>query len=238
MTAPFSTNRPMGKIRILSRSNEVFEDRAEAGRLLAIQLAEYKGRLPVILGVPRGGVVVAREVAHALDGSLDVVLAHKLGTPGHAELALGSIAENGKLFLNESVVASIGISDDYIEAEKARQLAQIRRRTELIRKVRPKVPLKGRIVIVTDDGVATGATTQAALWAVSMEQPEKLVAAIPVGPEDTILKLAEFVDEMVCLRAPPSFSAVGQFYDRFYPVEDEDMLRILADENKKSRGNR
>jgi putative phosphoribosyl transferase len=222
----------MGNTHILSRSSEAFEDRSSAGRLLGAELAEYKGRSPVVLGVPRGGVIVAREVAHALDGIVDVVLAHKLGAPGHAELALGSVAENGRLFLNASVVASVGTDDGYIEAEKSRQLAQIRRRTEMIRKVRPKVPLKGRIVIVTDDGVATGATTQAALWAVRLERPEKLVAAIPVGPEDTILQLSEFVDDMVCLRSPPSFFAVGQFYHHFNPVEDEDMLRILAEETR------
>jgi predicted phosphoribosyltransferase len=227
----------MGNPRIVSRSSEAFDDRASAGRQLAAELTEHQGRQPVILGVPRGGVIVAREVAHALGGVLDVVLAHKLGAPGHAELALGSVAENGKLFLNATVVASIGIDDSYIEAERVRQLAQIRRRTEMIRRVRPKVPLKGKIVIVTDDGVATGATTQAALWAVRLEQPEKLVAAFPVGPEDTIIKLAELVDDMVCLRCPPSFFAVGQFYNHFSPVEDEDMLRVLAEENKK-RGNR
>ncbi len=226
----------MSNTRILSRSSESFDDRSSAGRLLGAALAEYRGRLPVVLGVPRGGVVVARELAYALDGVLDVVLAHKLGAPGHAELALGSVAESGRLFLNPSVVASMGVDESYIEAEKARQLAQIRRRTEMIRKIRPKVPLKGRIVIVTDDGVATGATTQAALWAVRLEQPEKLVAAFPVGPEDTLLKLSEFVDELVCLRSPPSFFAVGQFYSHFNPVEDEDMIRILADHQGKTRG--
>jgi putative phosphoribosyl transferase len=228
---------PMGNVRILSRSNEAFDDRATAGRLLAAELAEYRGRQPVILGVPRGGVIVAREVAHALDGVVDVVLAHKLGAPGHTELALGAVAENGRLFLNASVVATIAIDDAYIEAEKARQMVQIRRRTEMIRKVRPKVPLKGRTVILTDDGVATGATTQAALWAVRLEQPEKLVAAIPVGPEETILELGKLVDDMVCLRCPPSFFAVGQFYSHFSPVEDEDMLRVLADQTR-SRVNR
>jgi putative phosphoribosyl transferase len=135
------------------------------------------------------------------------------------------------------VVATIAIDDAYIEAEKARQMVQIRRRTEMIRKVRPKVPLKGRTVILTDDGVATGATTQAALWAVRLEQPEKLVAAIPVGPEETILELGKLVDDMVCLRCPPSFFAVGQFYSHFSPVEDEDMLRVLADQTR-SRVNR
>jgi len=220
--------RRIGSVRILSHSSDPFEDRSQAGRLLAEELAAYKGKEPVVLGIPRGGIVVARELAESLGGSLDVVLAHKLGTPGQAELAMGSVSESGKVFLNENVVDSAHVSADYIEAEKNRQLAQMRRRIEQIRKVRPKVSLKGRIAIVTDDGVATGATTQAAFWAVAMEQPEKIVAAIPVGPADTIVRLAEFVDEMVCLRAPPLFYAVGQFYARFNAIEDEDMLRILA----------
>jgi len=234
MSTSDSTKR-MGQLRIVSRTNEPFLDRSEAGKLLAAELADYRGKEPVVLGIPRGGIVIAREIVEALGGVLDVVLAHKLGTPGHAELAMGSVSEAGRVFLNEDVVTSVNVSADYIEAEKARQLAQIRRRIEMIRKVRPKVPLKGRTVIVTDDGVATGATTQAAFWAVAMEQPEKLVAAIPVGPEETVSKLAKYVDEMVCLKAPPLFYAVGQFYARFNAVEDEDMLSILAADMRKKR---
>ena len=235
MSTSESTKR-MGQLRIVSRTNEPFLDRSEAGKLLAAELADYRGKEPVVLGIPRGGIVLAREIVGALGGELDVVLAHKLGTPGHAELAMGSVSEGGRVFLNEDVVTSVNVSSEYIEAEKARQLAQIRRRIELIRKVRPKVPLKGRTVIVTDDGVATGATTQAAFWAVAMEQPEKLVAAIPVGPEETVSRLAKYVDEMICLRAPPVFYAVGQFYARFNAVEDEDTLSILAADMRKKRG--
>jgi putative phosphoribosyl transferase len=224
----------MGRVRIISRSSETFRDRAEAGRLLAAELSEYQGKSPVVLGIPRGGIVVARELSQVLGGQLDVVLAHKLGTPGQQELAMGSVAEDGTLFLNEDVTKLIGVARGVIEAERSRQLIEIRRRTDLIRKIRPKVPVKDRVVIVTDDGIATGATTQAAVWAIRTEQPQKLVLAVPVGPEDTIQKLAESVDEILCLRAPPSFAAVGQFYRYFYPVEDEDMLRILADEFKNS----
>jgi predicted phosphoribosyltransferase len=129
----------------------------------------------------------------------------------------------------------MAISKEAIETERIRQLTVIRQRSELIRKFRPKISLKDRIVIVTDDGIATGATTQAAIWAIKTEQPEKLILAVPVGPEDVIRKLAKLVDEAICLRCPPSFAAVGQFYQHFYPVEDEDMFRILADEYKKTR---
>lgn len=217
------------ELRILSYSSVPFSDREAAGKLLADELREYRGQKTVVLGIPRGGIIVAREIARALDGELDIVLVHKLRTPGHEELAMGSVAEDGKLFLNQEVVGELGVGETYIQQEKARQLAEIKRRTELFRQVRPRVKLKGRIVIVADDGVATGATTQAALWAVRLEQPQKLIAAIPVGPEDTIKRLAEDVDEMFCLRAPRLFAAVGQFYRQFYPVEDEDVLRILSE---------
>jgi len=225
----------MVKPRIISHSGDPFVDRAEAGRLLAAELAERRGQKVVVLGIPRGGIIVAREVARALEGELDVVLAHKLGAPNQAELAVGSVAEDGKLFLNDTVVRDLGVGDEYIEQEKGRQLAQLQRRIAMIRKVRPKVSLKGKTVIVTDDGVATGATTQAALWAVRVEKPAYLIAAMPVGPEDTIERLAGDVDEMICLRTPALFAAVGQFYQRFYPVEDEDMLRVLRDEYRRTQ---
>lgn len=221
------------RLRILSHSSEPLADREEAGRLLAEELSEYRGRKAVVLGIPRGGIIVAREIAHALDAELDIVLTHKLRTPGHEELAMGSVTEDGKLFLNQKIVQELRIGDTYIQQEKTRQLAEIKRRTEMIRHIQPKIPLKGRIVIVTDDGVATGATTQAALWAVRTEQPEKLIAAMPVGPEETIRSLAEDVDEMLCLRTPPLFAAVGQFYRQFYQVEDEDMLEILREEGRR-----
>lgn len=222
------------QLRILSHSSSPFIDREEAGQRLADELSEYRGQNVVVLGIPRGGVVVAREVASALDGELDIVLARKLRTPGHEELAMGSVAENGKVFLNEDVVREFGVGESYIQQEKTRQLAELKRRSEFIRQVRPKIPLKGRIVIVTDDGVATGATTQAALWSVRLEQPEKLIAATPVGPQATITRLAKDVDEMLCLSSPPLFAAVGQFYQQFYPVEDEEVVRILGDWQKRS----
>ena len=225
----------MAKLHILSRSAQYFHDRTEAGKLLADALSAYRGQNPLVLGIPRGGVVVAREVARSLGAELDIVLAHKLRTPGHAELAMGSVSEDGRLFLNREVVEDMGIDESYIQQEKATQLAEMNRRTKIIRQVKPKIPVKGRIAIVTDDGIATGATTQAALWAVKLEQPRMLVAAIPVGPEDTIRRLARDVDEMVCLCTPPSFTAVGQFYQQFYPVEDEEMLKILREESKRDK---
>lgn len=223
----------MARLRIISHSSEAFRDRQEVGQLLAWELRNLPGRNLVVLGIPRGGIIVARELAQTLDAELDIVLAHKLRTPGHPELAMGSLTENGKIFLNEQVVTELGISHHYIEEETAAQLTEIKRRARLVRRIHPRVPLKGKIVIVTDDGVATGATTQAAFWAVRQEKPALLVAAIPVGPEDVVRRLAEGVDEMVCLRTPRFFSAVGQFYLRFEPVDDADVLKILREEQKR-----
>jgi len=223
----------MAKVRIISRSDERFKDREEAGRLLSLELQGFRGSNLVVLGVPRGGVVVARALARELDAHLDVVLAHKMRTPGHPELAMGAVTEGGQLVINEALVAELGVGAAGIEAEKARQLAEIRRRSDMFRRVVGKLSLEDKVAIVTDDGVATGATTEAALWAVRQEQPEKLIAAFPVGPTDTIFRLAEMVDEMICLRSPQFFLAVGQFYQRFDPVEDEDVLEILREEGQK-----
>jgi len=223
----------MARLRIISHSSEPFRDRQEVGQLLAWELRNLPGRNLVVLGIPRGGIIVAQGLAQTLDAELDIVLAHKLRTPGHPELAMGSVAENGKVFLNDQVVSELGIGYHYIEEETAAQLAEIKRRTRLARRVRPRVPLRRKIVIVTDDGVATGATTQAALWAVRQEKPALLVAAIPVGPEDVVRRLSKDADEMVCLRTPPIFSAVGQFYLRFEPVDDADVLKILREEQKR-----
>jgi predicted phosphoribosyltransferase len=211
----------------------------EAGDLLAHQLenVEIRGskfQIPlVVLGVPRGGVVVAREIAHALQADLDMVLAHKLGAPGNPELAIGAVCEDGKLFLDEEISSYMGVDDDYIKREKSRQLQEIARRVKHYRSVLPKIPLAGRVAIVTDDGVATGATLQAALWAVRQENPKKIVAALPVGPQETLEKLSRDADETICLQAPPFFSAISQFYSYFNQVEDEELLEILQEESKR-----
>jgi len=229
----------MGTLRIVSNSSRVFNSRMEAGDLLAhqlenVEIRESKFQIPlVVLGVPRGGIVVAREIAHALQADLDMVLAHKLGAPGNPELAIGAVCEDGKLFLDEEISSYMGVDDDYIKREKSRQLQEIARRVKRYRSVLPKIPLAGRVAIVTDDGVATGATLQAALWAVRQENPKKIVAALPVGPQETLEKLSRDADETICLQAPPFFSAISQFYSYFNQVEDEELLEILQEESKR-----
>lgn len=226
----------MGALRIIGREMRQFRDRAEAGRLLAAALAQRGGmKGPLVLGILRGGILIAREIARELGGEIDLILARKLGAPYNPELAIGAVTEGGELFVNEHVAAYAGADEEYIAMEREREMMEIARRVKLFRSVYPRIPLKGRRVILTDDGVATGATMRASLWAARREKPARLVAALPVGPEDTVESLAREADELVCLRCPPSFSAVGQFYRRFDQVEDEEVLGVLRAEPGRRR---
>ncbi len=224
-----------GKVRIISYSGERFQDRSEAGQMLAQEMSELKGKKAVVLGIPRGGIVVAQSLARGIEADLDIVLSRKLGAPDQSELAIGALAENGELYLNQEVVGELSVSESYIEQEKRHQLQEIHRRNSLIRKVLPRVSLKGRIVVVTDDGVATGATMQVAVWAVRHENPQKLIIAVPVASGEAIARLSQDVDELVCLRAPPYFMAVGQFYSEFEQVSDEEVLNILTQEKERKK---
>ncbi|MFW6125760.1 MAG: phosphoribosyltransferase [Chloroflexota bacterium] len=223
----------MGNVRIISRSSEPFQDRRHAGGALADALAHLRGRRAVVLGVPRGGVVVAQEMARKLDADLDVMLAHKLSAPGHRELAIGAVGENGSLLIDNDLVDRLGVSSSYLEEEQERQRSTMRHRTEIFRQVLPKVALEGRDVVVTDDGVATGATVLAALWAARQESPGTLIAAVPVGAEEALQHLSSEADEVVCLRAPMLFQAVGQFYVSFEQVEDGDVIEVLRQESRR-----
>ncbi len=222
----------MGKSRVVYYSDESFEDRKEAGRLLATALEGFRGKDTVVLGIPRGGMVVAGEIAGALNSELDIALSRKLGAPGNPELAIGSIGEDGKLFLNEDLAFRAGADKAYIEAEKARQLAEIKNRVQLFRQFKAKVVLKGKTVIVTDDGVATGATMRAALWASRRENPKKLIAAVPVGAGESVRLLADYADEVIVLRLPRDLQAIGQFYRHFDQASDQEVMAIL----KEARG--
>jgi putative phosphoribosyl transferase len=235
MSRQRANNRPEAKLRLVSYSGEQFKDRIQAGQLLAEELGDLRGKNAVVLGIPRGGIILAKEIARLLDADLDVVLSRKLGTPGQPELAMGSLAEDGKVFLNKDVVQTLGVTDRDIEQEKARQMVEIQRRNQLIRSALPKTPLKNRIVVVTDDGVATGATMQAALWAVRQEKPQKLIAAIPVASEEALQRLSTDADEIICLRRPSLFYAVGQFYSQFSQVQDDDVVQILAEEARRRK---
>ena len=195
-----------------------------------------KGAETVILGIPRGGVVVAREVSNLLSASLDIVLSRKLGAPRNPELAIGAISENGKIFLDDSIVSYTGADKEYIDREAKDQSAEIKRRSEIFRKILPKATLKSKVVIIIDDGLATGATMQASLWAARQEKPDRLITAVPVASREAIDRIAGYCDEVICLRLPDLFGAVGQFYSRFDQTTDEEVIGILKEEFTKRAG--
>ena len=206
-----------------------FRDRADAGRRLAASLAHLAGRSDVVvLGLARGGVPVAYEVAVALDAPLDVMLARKLGVPGHDELAMGALASGGLRVLNQSVIDSLRIPPAAVEEVAAREAAELARREHVYRQGRPQLDVRDRVAVVVDDGLATGATMRAAVSALRAQSPARVVAAVPVGSVETCVRLADEADEMICLRTPTSFHAVGQWYDDFTQVTDDEIRALLA----------
>ncbi len=205
-----------------------FQNREQAARLLARKLAKYRGKNPLVLGIPRGAVPMAKIIADALGGELDVVLVHKLGAPGQPELAIGSVDETGQLYVSE-YARDLGISDEYIKAEKESQLETLRLRRNLYTPFRPPIDPSDRIVIVVDNGIATGATMIAALRAVRARQPAKLIAAAAVVSPQTLRRIAVEADKVVCLEVPVLFYAVGQFFEDFPQVSDEDVIEILRE---------
>ena len=182
----------MGTIRIVSTEPRAFEDRAEAGRALARELSDLKGQHPVVLGIPRGAVPMAAVIADELDGELDVVIVRKLGAPYNPELAIGSVTEEGEAIVDDRIAHAVGASGDYIEQEKRRQMERIEERKRVYREVRPKAALEGRIVVIVNDGLATGATMKAALTSARAEKHESLIAAEPVGAQSTVQEMARY----------------------------------------------
>jgi putative phosphoribosyl transferase len=209
----------------------LFRDRHDAGLQLAVALAPYRQKRPIVLALPRGGVPVAFEVAKALAAPLDVLLVRKIGAPGHEELALGAIVDGDdpQLVLNEDVVRSVAPRAGYIDAEKQRQLAEIERRRQHYAGDRPPVSAKGRVVVVIDDGIATGATVKAALRGLARHDPARLVLAVPVAPADSLAELRAECDDIVCLATPDPFYAVGPHYRNFRQTTDEEVVRLLAE---------
>ncbi|MEW5783539.1 MAG: phosphoribosyltransferase [Bacillota bacterium] len=207
----------------------LFQDRRHAGELLAEKLHSYRGSSPLILAVPRGGVSVAEPVRLALGSELDLIITRKIGAPMQPELALGAVSGDGAVMLNDQLVGQLRLSRAYIDRAALDEQAEIRRRLRAYRGERPLPEPKGRLVILIDDGVATGFTLFAAIKALRRQQPQKLVLAVPVGPPDTLNKLAGEVDDLCYLAAPPHFAAVGQFYRDFSQVEDDTVISILQE---------
>jgi putative phosphoribosyl transferase len=204
-----------------------FDDRLDAGRRLAAALAAYQGRHPLVLAIPRGAVAMGAEIARLLEGELDVVLVKKLRAPGSPEFAVGAIDETGWAYIADHA-ARAGAGEAYLAREKAEQLALLRQRRAQYTPARAPADPAGRVAIVVDDGIATGASMIAALHAVRAKKPERLVCAVPVAPPESLEHLRPYVDELVCLEAPEEFMAVGQFYRHFEQVEDDEVVALLA----------
>ena len=215
----------------LARRNarRTFRDRREAGHVLAEELASYRGRDNLlVLGLARGGVPVGWEVAAFLQAPLDVFLVRKLGVPQWQELAMGALATGGGVVLNENVVRSLGISDEQLQTTIDRETEELHRRENAYRGGRPPVDIAGNTVILADDGIATGASMLAAVRAARAANPAQIVVAVPVGPESACRQLAEEADDVVCATMPPAFQAVGQVFEDFHQVSDDEVRELLA----------
>ncbi len=207
----------------------LFNDRSDAGKQLALQLEKYKDRKEVIvLGLTRGGVVTASEIASFLHATLNAVVVRKIGAPGNPELALGAISEHGEGVFNEHLIGLLGISPEYLAKEVERQKMIVKQRLALYRGSSASPDLKGKTIILVDDGIATGASMRAAIKSVKIAGAKKVVLAVPVAAPDSLRKMEKEVDEVVCLDSPAFFEAVGSFYRLFDQTTDEEIVRLLS----------
>ena len=214
-----------------------FRNRAEAGQVLARRLQQYKNQPDtLVLGLPRGGVPVAYEVARELNAPLDVFIVRKLGVPGHEELGMGAIATGGVRILHEGIIREFGISQELIDSVSEREQAELDRRNRLYRGDRPAPAIKDRTVVIVDDGLATGSTMKAAIQAVRQQAPRRLIAAVPTAPAETCEQVKETADEVVCAITPDPFLAVGGSYADFSQTTDEEVRELIASAANLSSG--
>lgn len=207
----------------------LFEDRRHAGRILAAQLKKYANRSDVVvLGLPRGGIPVAFEVARALGAPLDVFVVRKLGVPGYEELAMGAIASGGVRVLNEVTIRRLGIAAEIVDEVSVREEKELARREVAYRDGRPAAKIRGRTLVIVDDGLATGSTMRAAVTALRHEKPARIVVAVPTAAASTCQEMGGIADECVCASTPPGFAAVGQFYEDFSQTTDDEVRDLLA----------
>jgi len=210
----------------------MFRDRSDAGVQLAERLKDYKDREDVlVLALPRGGVVTGHEIARYLNAPLDIIIVRKIGFPEQPEFGIGAVSETETVFLNQRIVSAYGVTKKYIEEEINRQKEEISRRVKLYRKGVSIRKLDGKVIILVDDGVATGATMKAAIVALRKEKINKVVVAVPVAPPETADEIKKMVDEFICIETPPDFMAVGNHYRNFTQITDEEVVRLLEGQN-------
>lgn len=206
-----------------------FRDRIDAGQRLADTLQKHDIDGDIVLAIPRGGLPVGREVADALELPLDIVVTSKIGAPYNPEFAIGAVASDGSMWLNDDLIDRLGVTDEYIERERERELETARRKAERYREGGEAPDVTNKTVLIVDDGVATGSTAIAAVRVIREKGAGKIVVAVPVGPYETITELEEEADEVICVSTPASFYAVGQFYDHFEQVSDEKAMEYLRE---------
>jgi predicted phosphoribosyltransferase len=205
----------------------IFRDREDGGRRLAAEFKNIELRDPLVLAIPRGGVATGAALARELGAELDVVLAHKLRSPLQPELAFGAVGEDGKVYLNHRVEEATEVTERYLELERKRQFAELTRRKARFRAARSAAPMEDRSIIITDDGIATGSTMIAAIEVVKGHKPHEVIVAVPVAPRERLETLRGMCDRLICLCSPIAFNAVGQFYESFETVEDEQVVELL-----------
>ena len=208
-------------------SDSLFRDRTEAGRKLAAALTEFKGEDLVILAIPRGGVVVAREVAKALGAPLDIVVTRKIEAPGEPEYALGAVTQEGDVIMDRQAAESLGATKEYLDSQVKKKREEVNERMKKFRGDAPYPDLEGKVVIIVDDGIATGSSVGAAVMSVKKRKPKEIVVAVPVAPRDAVETLAADGNRVVCLETPGPFLAIGEFYGIFDQVDDEEVKLIL-----------
>jgi predicted phosphoribosyltransferase len=217
----------MGTLLIASQSLSPFRDRHEAGALLGDRLLASADDAAVVLGIPRGGMIVAQEIAQILGADLDISLTLKLTAPDIPELAIGALSEDGWLFLDPGLSRRTGVDELYLEQERQHQMSVMSRQVRQYRKIRPKIPLEGRTVVITDDGAASAASLLASIWALRRERPARLIAAVPVGSVEAVTGLSDDADYVLALKVPPVLDSVGRFYVLFDEPTDEEVMDVL-----------
>jgi len=213
----------------------LFRNREDAGKKLAAALAQYGGMDVVVLGIPRGGVVVANEVAKALGAPLDVVVTRKIGAPGEPEYALGAVTQDGEVIMDRQAAESLGAGREYLDQEIAKKREEVKERTRKFRGDRPFPSVEGKVVVVVDDGIATGSSVGAAVMSLRKMKPKEIVVAVPVAPSDAVETLSDDGNKVVCLETPGPFFSIGEFYGDFEQVDDDEVRKILERHRARSR---